>query len=221
MSAKEILMLRIVPWFAASLIRMIHALLQPETVGADSLRSLWREGGNVILALWHDQLLLMVRSYRGPGAVAMISASKDGEMIARVLAHFGVEAVRGSSSRGGKAALKMMIEAGRKPVDFVITPDGPRGPRHTLKDGVLHLAAATHRPIVPIAFACSRGRRFASWDRFLLPYPWGRGVFHLGEPLYYDKNEALADFRARVEAALESNSRAACDYLRRYDLSAV
>jgi hypothetical protein len=74
---------------------------------------------------------------------------------------------------------------------------------------------------VPLAFACSRGHRFQSWDRFLLPYPWGKAVYRYGEPLYYDENETINDFHSRVQVALDENTRRAGEYLNQHDLSAV
>ena len=102
-----------------------------------------------------------------------------------------------------------------------MTPDGPTGPRHQLKEGVVQLARLSGRPIVPLAFACSHGHRFQSWDRFLLPYPWGKAVYAVGEPLYYDENETIEDFQSRVQEAMDANTRHAGEYLNQYDLSAV
>ncbi|RLB66924.1 MAG: hypothetical protein DRH08_04995, partial [Deltaproteobacteria bacterium] len=101
------------------------------------------------------------------------------------------------------------------------TPDGPKGPRHIVKEGVVQLARISGRPIVPIAFACSNGHRFQSWDRFLLPYPWGKAVYSFGEPLYYDKNETTDDFQSRVQEAMVDNTRRAGEHLKQYGLSAV
>ncbi|RMF44963.1 MAG: DUF374 domain-containing protein, partial [Deltaproteobacteria bacterium] len=171
------LLLALAPPLAAVLIRGLHAVMRTEIIGDEPLRKLWQRGENVILAFWHDQLLLMALGYRGPGARILISQSKDGELIARVMKRLGHEAVRGSSSRGGREAFREMMKLAQEPVDIVFTPDGPRGPRHQLKDGVVQLARMTGRPVVPMAFVVSRGHRFGSWDRFLLPFPFSRGVY--------------------------------------------
>jgi lysophospholipid acyltransferase (LPLAT)-like uncharacterized protein len=175
----------------------------------------------VILAFWHDQLFLMAKGYRGPRVSVLISASRDGEYIARTMANLGLGSIRGSSTRGGRAAFREMLTMARDPVDLAFTPDGPKGPRHMVKDGVAQLARLSGRPVVPMAFVCSRGRRFASWDRFLLPYPFGRAVYAFGEPLYYDPAESVEQFRQRVQAAMETNIRRAEERLKFYDLSAV
>jgi lysophospholipid acyltransferase (LPLAT)-like uncharacterized protein len=217
----ERLLLTCGPRLAASLIRGIHWSLRVDTVGDEPLRALWANRQPVILAFWHDQLFLMVRGYHGLGAKVLISASTDGEYIARTMAAMGVGAVRGSSTRGGRAAFREMLALAKDPCDLVVTPDGPKGPRHKVKEGVVQLARLTGRPLVPMAFACSRGHRFASWDRFLLPYPFGRGVYAFGEPLYYDQSESPEAFRLRVQVAMEANDERAAERLRSYDLSAV
>jgi len=214
-------LLRIGPWLAAQLIRLVHAGLRVESIGEQPLRELWAGQHQVILVFWHDQLLLMGKGYHGPGARVLISASKDGELIARTIGYFGYGAVRGSSTRGGRAAFREMLEIVREPVDLVLTPDGPKGPRHQVKDGVVQLARLSGRPVVPMAFACSRGYRFASWDRFLLPLPPGRGVFSFGAPLYYAADDSVESFRLRVQQAMADNDRAARERLGDYDLSAV
>lgn len=151
----------------------------------------------------------------------LISASKDGELLAKTMKYFDHETVRGSSSRGGRAAFKAMMALSREPVDIVLTPDGPRGPRHELKDGVLQLARMSGRPVVPMAFVCSRGHRFQSWDRFLFPYPFCRGVYSFGDPVYFDKEEGIDRFRERFKGAMEKNQQQAEARLESYGVSAI
>jgi lysophospholipid acyltransferase (LPLAT)-like uncharacterized protein len=103
----------------------------------------------------------------------LISQHGDGEIIARIIARFGHEAVRGSSTRGGAGALRALIKLGRSGRDVVVTPDGPKGPRQVAKLGVVQLAKATGLPIVPLTFACSKKNSsrvgIASWSRIHFP----------------------------------------------------
>lgn len=218
---KEKLLLGLAPPAAALLIRLLHASMRIETIGEEHPAGFWRQGKNVILAFWHDQLLLMVLGYRGPGAKILISASRDGELIARTMRFFGQEAVRGSSSQGGRAAFRAMLKLAEEKVDLVFTPDGPRGPRHELKDGVVQLARMTGLPVIPMAFVASAGHRFGSWDRFLLPRPFARGVYAFGEPVHYSRAEGAERFRLRLESAMQENQRRAEARLEDYGLSAV
>lgn len=215
------LLLDFAPPLAAGLIRGIRGANRVEFVGEEYPRDFWARGEHVILSFWHDQLFLMAAGYRGPGSKILISASKDGELIARVMQSFGQGAVRGSSHRGARAAFKELVSLTEEPVDLVITPDGPKGPRHEIKPGVVQLARISGRPVIPMAFACSRGRRFASWDRFLLPYPFGRAVYAFGEPLFYRKEETTEEFSSRLQQAMEATNRRAAQCLEAHRVSAV
>jgi len=219
--ATDWLLINVAPWLAAWIIRLLRRSIRVEFVGEEHPKKFWEHGETVILAFWHDQLLLMVQGYRGPGAKIMISSSKDGELIARTMGHFGQGAVRGSSTRGGRKAFREMLELAKEPVDLVITPDGPKGPRHEVKEGVVQLARLLGRPVIPMAFACSRGHRFASWDRFLLPYPFGRGVYAFGEPLTFAKGDSAEQFMVRMQTALEENVRRAAARLEEQGVSAI
>jgi lysophospholipid acyltransferase (LPLAT)-like uncharacterized protein len=220
-SLADRLLIKTAPWLASGIIRWLNGRIRPEFIGDQPLQKLWSTGEHVILSFWHDQLLLMVKGYRGPAAKVLISASKDGELIARTMGYFQVGAVRGSSNRGGRAAFRELVALGKEPFDLCFTPDGPKGPRHQVKDGVVQLARLSGRPIVPMAFSCSKGHRFSSWDRFLLPYPSARGVYSFGEPLYYGKDDTPEGFRCKVQRAMEENNRLADEYLKNYDLSSV
>jgi len=213
--------LTLTPWLAAGVIRLLYSLIRIEFFGENYPRSFWDKGEGVILAFWHDQLLLMAKGYRGPGAKILISSSSDGELIARTMRHFGQDAVRGSSTRGGHRAFKALLALANGPADLVITPDGPKGPRHQVKKGVVQLARIVGRPVIPMAFACSRGHRFASWDRFLLPYPFCRGIYAFGKPVFFEKGEDPESFRSRLQEAMEDNSRRARTHLEECGVSAV
>lgn len=214
-------LLGVAPGLAARIIGWLHRRLQPETLGAANVRKFWADGQPVILSFWHDQLFLMVKGYCGNGAKVLISASKDGELISRTMRYFNIGSVRGSSNRRGRAAFKALVELSQEPLDLVFTPDGPKGPRHCIKEGVVQLARISGRPVVPAAFACSHGHRFQSWDRFLLPYPWGKAVYIYGEPLVYGEQESAEEFLARLQAAMDATNRCAGEYLKHYGLSAV
>ncbi|MCS6898024.1 MAG: lysophospholipid acyltransferase family protein [Nitrospira sp.] len=144
------------PPIAAILIRALFQTMRCETRGHEAVDALYREGRHIVLAFWHAQQLMIPMGYRGTGSHVLISQHGDGEIIARIIARFGHQAVRGSSTRGGAGALRTLIKLGRSGRDVVVTPDGPKGPRHVAKLGVIQLAKATGLPIVPLAFACSK-----------------------------------------------------------------
>lgn len=137
-------------------IRMLSHTIGITVEGAQSVDSLLAQGRRMIIAFWHAQQLMMPLAYRGSEAYVLISRHGDGELIQRIIARFGLKAVRGSSTRGGSEALRELIRLGKSGVDLVITPDGPKGPRQVAKLGVVQLAKATGLPIVPLAFGCSK-----------------------------------------------------------------
>jgi hypothetical protein len=116
------------------------------------------------------------------GIHVIVSRSRDGELIARVLGSWGYASIRGSSSRGAMAVVRETVEILRAGGSVAITPDGPHGPFQTVNPGVVRMAVATGASIVPVAAGYSRRRRLHSWDRFNLPLPFSRVTVLFGEP---------------------------------------
>lgn len=154
-----------------------------QTQHPERLERVTRDGGHVLIAIWHETLALAAWCYRGRGYHTLTSYSFDGELAACVLRRFGLCAVRGSSSRGGSDALRQLEKAARLTPVVGFTLDGPRGPRRIAKPGLAILAARTGLPIVPHAFAADRCRRMNSWDRLILPKPFARVTTRFGEPI--------------------------------------
>jgi lysophospholipid acyltransferase (LPLAT)-like uncharacterized protein len=133
-------------------LRLLHASLRVRHVGL----SRTTRTPQYILTFWHMHLLLMLHArYRKPIS-ALVSQSKDGEIIARVFNWYGVSSARGSSTRGGSSALRDMIRIARSGGNLAITPDGPRGPAQIAKQGVVAAAQATGLPILPVAFMAKK-----------------------------------------------------------------
>lgn len=220
-SVGDRLLLALVPPLGAGAIRLVRGLMRVETLGEEHPLQCWKAGEKVVFSFWHDQLFLMPTVYKGERAKVLISASKDGELLARSMSSFGFDAVRGSSSRGGRAAFRALLELAREPFDLALTPDGPKGPRHHLKEGVVQLARLSGRPVIPLAFASSRGHRFASWDRFLFPYPFSTGIFSFGPPVRFSAGETPEEFQARLQLAMDENNRRTHTRLEELGVSAV
>lgn len=128
----------------------------------------------VIFAGWHEFLLPGAFLGAGWGAAALASQGRDGELISRVAGRAGLVSARGSTSRGGGQGFRELVRALRAGRSVLITPDGPRGPRHVCHPGVIRLAAVTGVPIVPLGLAAMTGHRLRSWDRCLIPAPGTR-----------------------------------------------
>ncbi len=136
-----------------------------------------------IIAFLHGDMLIAALLHRKVPAAVLISQHRDGEIIAQIVKGLGPQVpIRGSSSRGGAQALKEMLgKMQNRP--WAVTPDGPRGPRGSVHDGVILLAGHSGRPIIPAGFAASKAKHLRSWDRFVVPAPFARIASFLGEPM--------------------------------------
>lgn len=140
-------------------------------------------GTPVCLAFWHNELFPLIHLRKKQPTAAIVSQSEDGELLARVLEGMNIKTARGSSSRGGVRALVKAAQLMRKECCVVcISVDGPRGPRHEVKEGAIYLAKMTKGLIVPVRLFMSNYKAFGSWDRFQLPLPFSRVEVIFGEP---------------------------------------
>ncbi|MDL1967150.1 MAG: lysophospholipid acyltransferase family protein [Deltaproteobacteria bacterium] len=159
-----------------------------------------------IYAAWHSRLLLLNYLSRGLAGTAMVSGSKDGEFVARILKRQGHEAFRGSTTKGGiKALSKLIKNIKKKQRPGLIIPDGPQGPKFKVKLGIIILARETGRPILPFSYSAKRIKVFASWDRFILPYPFTTCLGIYGNPFFVPRDAGKDDlmrYRALLEKEL-------------------
>jgi lysophospholipid acyltransferase (LPLAT)-like uncharacterized protein len=175
--------------------------------------------GAAIYCTWHNRLFLSMVAYYGfikihtstPGLTALVSASKDGGFLTAILERFRVQPVRGSSSRRGPQALLELTSWAERGYDLAITPDGPRGPRYQVQDGVTSLAQVTGLPIIPFSYYLGWKLQVKSWDRFQIPLPFSRCDLVIDKPLRVPRDasdEQREAIRAQLEEAL---LRISCD----------
>ena len=193
-------------WIAANYIRLVYRTSRWRYEGTSHPEALWDQNKPFIVAFWHGRLLMMPYMWR-PGVPinVLISHHADGEFLSRIMRYFSIETVRGSSKKGGAAALRKLVRLLARGDCIGVTPDGPRGPRMRASGGVVALARMAGVPIVPVAVATTRCRVLGSWDRFLLALPFGRGTFLWGEPIHVARDArgaALEAARESVESAL-------------------
>ncbi|HTZ36242.1 MAG TPA: lysophospholipid acyltransferase family protein, partial [Stellaceae bacterium] len=171
--------------------------------GAEHPRRLRDANRPFILAFWHGRLMMIPMAWQRLAPIHMlISAHRDGRIIADAVAHFGVQSVAGSTRRGGSAALRSMVKALAAGDCVGITPDGPAGPAMVASAGIVNVARLARAPIVPVVFAASRRRVLRSWDRMQVVLPFGRGVFLWGEPIEVE-SELDADGVERARQLVE------------------
>ena len=151
-------------------------------------------------AIWHNRLALCLLIYRrymrplrsGRRLAAMVSASRDGALLAEILEWFEVQPVRGSTSRRGPQALRELVGWAERGFDLAITPDGPRGPRYQVQEGVLALAQLTGLPLLPVGYRLHRKIQVRSWDQFQIPLPFSRVEVFFGRPLLVPRQTEAA-----------------------------
>ena len=150
------------------------------------------------------------RHLQGNGLAALISASRDGALLAAVLERFDVQPVRGSSSRRGPQALLELTSWLERGYNLAITPDGPRGPRYLVQPGVAALGQVTGAPVIPVSYRATRKLSMRSWDQFQIPLPFSRCQIVLGPPIYFPRDASDADrevLRKQLEESLREIAR--------------
>lgn len=197
---------RLACWFISLYVRIVYLTNRWTINGGELPHRLLRERGPFILAFWHGRLLMIPMAWRRMAPMHMlISAHRDGRIIADAVTHFGVESIAGSTRRGGSAALRAMLKRLKDGDCVGITPDGPRGPAMTASVGIVNVARLARAPILPITYATSRRRMIDSWDHFHLALPFGRGIFLWGEPIEFPAEldaEGLECARRLVESRM-------------------
>jgi len=183
-SSSKRLQARLIPALGYPLIAALGATLRWRADGLEHLAAVERSGRPPIMAFWHGRILPATVYFRRRGIVVITSENFDGEWIAGIIERFGYGTARGSTSRGGRKALRQLTRdmAAGKPAAFTI--DGPRGPARVAQPGALWLAKATGNPVVPFHIETDRHWTLNSWDRTQIPKPFAVSAIAIGEPLY-------------------------------------
>lgn len=179
----QALTLAIVPFIGSLIVRLIYwscskSFRLPEAeIGEEAF----------IVGMWHGDLLMEPYLYKQMrqrmNIKVMISEHFDGRLIAKTVSYLGLDTIYGSSSKGGARVLLKAINAIKQGSDVAITPDGPRGPRHSVADGIIILAQKSGAKIIPYGCKPSRYWQLKSWDRFTIPKPFCHLEYYAGEPL--------------------------------------
>lgn len=208
--------LTLLPPVAAVLVRLLGATLRLRVEGVDALVPHWAAAQPLIYCVWHGRLLMTpwlnarLRRTHGARTVSVLaSRSRDGSLVVGYARRFGLDVVRGSSSRGGAAALRALVTAVRAGRDVALVPDGPRGPRGQLGPGVVALAGLTGAPVVPLGFAARPAKRLATWDAFMIPVPFARAAAVFGAATTIARDGDLERARKDVEQSLDQVTAAA------------
>ena len=221
-SFSDRILLKIVPRIYAWVLRLLALTIRRDVLHQEHAEKFWNNEIFVIAAFWHQRLLMMPFLPHQGRVGMMISRHRDGEFIARAVKLFGIDSVRGSTTRGGAAALRGMVRFFESGANLAITPDGPQGPRHVVQRGVIELARLTAAPIIPVAYSASRKKIFNSWDHFILPLPFCKVIYVYGEAIFIPRNlseKELEEKRLLVEDRLRQVTAEADGYFQKASVS--
>lgn len=195
-------------WLVSLYIRFVFATVRWQVFGDEIPKACWQSGKPLIVCFWHGRLLMLPKAWRPDQPFHMlISHHRDGQLISKTVGHFGIKTIAGSSSKGGTAALRSMIATLKNNETIGITPDGPRGPRMRVSDGIIAVAKLSGVPITPLTFSTARGKVLSSWDRFLIPFPFSKGVMMWGDPISVPRDadeQAMQHARHILEGRLNA-----------------
>jgi len=154
---------------------------------------------NAVFIFWHSKMLAGWWLFRNNNSSALVSQSKDGEVLSNILIKWGYEVIRGSSSKGSKDALNKIILSAKNNKSVVITPDGPRGPVYAIKNGALIVSKECSIPVIPVRINYANKIVLSkSWDKFEIPYPFTKCDVYFGNEYFYNEfleEKELADFK--------------------------
>ena len=197
--------------FAYYLCRLYFSLIRIRIVNEAPVLNRLKSGQKVIGAIWHQRIMLALgyaKKFRAYRPAVMISQSRDGDMIADVYSRFNFRPVRGSSSRGGKGALAVMIEDLSQNPFAVHVLDGPRGPKGVVKPGLVVMAQLSGVPIFPAYLSVNKAWVLNSWDRTLIPKPFSTITVRWGDPIVVPQdidNDTFESTRKQIEQHMKEN----------------
>jgi len=203
MSRPPTVLHRLAGWVGSLYLHLVGATSHIRKLDDPDYRVCRDEKQSLVYALWHNTQVFLAYAHRGQMASVMVSQSKDGEYIAQIMKRLRLQPVRGSTSRGGGSALREMIHRVQEGGQVGFTPDGPKGPLQTIHGGVVEVARATGRPIIPTSISSRRKFVFTkSWDQFFMPLPFSHIVVAHGKPLYIAKDLPLEEAKTMVRDEL-------------------
>ena len=184
-------------WLTAGYVRFIWHSGHWRIENDEIPRQLIETGKPFIACFWHGRMLMIPNAwrYRAPMRI-LISQHRDGVFISQTLRHLGVGTIKGSSTRGGGGALITMIRALKQGGYVGITPDGPTGPRMRVAPGTITAAKLSGAALLPVSYGATRRKILATWDRFLLPMPFSKGVIRIGTPILISPDATATEVEA-------------------------
>ena len=180
-------------------INILFKTLRISFINKRVIDELERDGNNYVLAFWHGTMLLPWYLHRKKNFAALISKSKDGDLLGKILKRWNYNVIRGSSSVGGDVALSIMVDYAKNNNSIAITPDGPRGPAFKLKAGAIITSKKSGLPLVLLGIGFKNKKLLKSWDSFQVPFFFTKATAVFSDPIYVDNKLSYDDTSKIIE----------------------
>ena len=183
------------------IVRLLRASYRYKRVGLENKQKAIdiSSSKSYIISMWHQSVLPGMLGEWGNHHNILLSQSKDGDLLGYASKKMGYFPVRGSSTRGGTAAKKALVEAVKRGENAAMTPDGPVGPAKVVKDGIIDIARSSGGAILPIRVLSETYHAFNSWDKFQFPLPFSRIIFYYGDPILVPKETEREGYKKYKE----------------------
>lgn len=195
-------MQNLIAFIASLYIRLVFITGQWKFENSETIEDYVKQGKPFIASFWHGHLLMIACIWkRKTPLYVLISNHRDGRIISKTVEHFGIGTIKGSTNKQGFEAARQILHALKQNASIAITPDGPRGPREQVSDGILQMARLAQVDILPIAYSCKPMKCLRSWDKFRVALPFCKGVIVIGDPVAPEKDIEKA--RACLQRAMD------------------
>ncbi|MDC3091039.1 lysophospholipid acyltransferase family protein [Rickettsiales bacterium] len=156
----------------------------------ENVSSLIKANKNFIVCFWHGRLLMTPFCWNyEKNFFMLISGHPDGQIISKAVSYFGIKTIVGSSFNNKYQSLRNILKEIKSNNIIGMTPDGPRGPRGEVKDGMISLSLLSKTPVIPLSFSAKYSKELSSWDKFLFVFPFNKFVAVWGKPIYFEKEK--------------------------------
>ena len=179
----------IVAFLTSLILRVLRASISFKIAGKENFDNL---SGGAIVCFWHGRMAMMPFLVQKQHKINLLSSKhSDGQLAAQIQKNFGMNIIFGSSSNGGFSAMREFFRVKERGEIIVMTPDGPRGPARKIGGAIVEIAKKLDIPIIPVTFSCDRYKTVQSWDSLMLPKPFSKGIFIIGEAKKFESDAEL------------------------------
>lgn len=209
---KSVIKSRTALWFLAYVvkfyIKLVFYTTQWQRVGMTTPENLIAHNKSFVACFWHGRLAMIPQMWQWKTPMtALVSGHQDGQLVGFIFSLFGIDFITGSTNRGGTQVLRQAVRRLKSGNPIGMTPDGPRGPREIVSPGIVLMAKLSGAPLVPVSFSVKRYKVLSTWDQFTVPFPFNKGVFFWGTPIYVKEDATeheMETIRLHLEEQLKS-----------------